>query len=185
METKFRILTPYDLGKNLANYYNREVEALPEDDWWAIFVDGDACFVCSDFGHQIQSIIENNPDYGLFTCMSNRIGTDYMKIDGLFEEKDFTKIWKKGREIQKDNYNTMVDITNKSPLSGVLIAIRKDVWKKSGGFSDKYGKVLGVDNSIHYAVRDNTNYKIGLAIGLTVFHYYRFNEGIQDKSHLV
>lgn len=179
----FRIIKPYTLDKDLGAYYNREMEALPDDQDWCIFVDGDACFTTPNHGHQIQDIFNAHPEYGLFTCMTNRVGTKYQCIEGLFHETDFRHIFQKGKNVQVHDYLKVQDITNEDPLSGVMIALRKAEWKKSGGFKEGIG-FLGVDNSIHYAIR-NAGGKVGLMKGVVLFHYYRMLTGVNDKSHLV
>jgi len=58
--------------------------------------------------------------------------------------------------------------------------LKKSTWLSSGGF--KNNGLLGVDNSIHYNVV-NKGGKVGMMLGMYVWHYYR--SGIAtDKKHL-
>jgi len=65
-------------------------------------------------------------------------------------------------------------------LSGVLILIRKAVWKKIGGFVEK--QLLSVDNNLHWALMDKKE-KLYLMKGVYLYHWYRGGD-IGDDKHL-
>ena len=154
---------------------------LPSTNDFACFVDGDAMFTTHYFGRQIEHIIKTNPDCGLFTAMTNRVGTNYQCVPGMWENNDMADHWQKGRELQNTYSNQTVDITNHPPLSGVLILLRKNEWQQAGGFLEN--KMLGIDNSIHYRVRDNGG-QVKLMTGVYILHYYR-GGNIENKKHLL
>ena len=68
-------LIPYDLEKNLGGAYNKFMDLLEDDDW-AVFLDHDAMFTTTDWMKTIQETITQNPEYGFFTCLTNRIGSE-------------------------------------------------------------------------------------------------------------
>jgi len=171
--------TPYSTDKNLGKYYNSCLELIP-DGCWACFVDGDAMFTTPNFGHQIQEIVEANSEFDLFTCMTNRVGTKYQCVDGLWEVEDMLTQRNFGKMFQLNKRLEVEDITNNAPLSGVLMLVKKSAWSASQKF--KENGLLGVDNSIHYAIR-NINGRVGLMKGVYVQHYYR-GGNINDRSHL-
>ena len=171
--------TPYSTEKNIGKYYNDCLEMIP-DGCWACFVDGDAMFTTPNFGHQLEEIINEYKDFDLFTCVTNRVGTRYQCVDGLWNVEDMTTHRNVGKMLQLNKRLVVEDITDYAPLSGVLMLVKKSAWKESQGF--KEAGLLGVDNSIHYAIR-NIGGKVGLMHGIYVQHYYR--GGIpQNNDHL-
>ena len=58
--------------------------------------------------------------------------------------------------------------------------VKKSAWLESDRF--KEAGLLGIDNSIHYAIR-NMGGKVGLMKGVYVQHYYRGGD-MSNKSHL-
>lgn len=175
--------TPYSLEKDLGKCYNDMMELLPNDDDYACFTDGDAMFTSHDFGHQIQRYTEVYPDCPLFTAMTNRVGTDYQCVKDAWDENNISYHWKFGTALRKSPTKTAIeDITLSTPISGVLILIRKKEWKEVGGFQSGKG-MLGIDNSIHYKMRD-AGYPIYLMKGVYILHYYRDGQQ-QNKQHLL
>ena len=172
--------TPYAINTNIGNYYNHAMEITPKDDDWVVFTDRDVWFPHPHYGHIIQKYSETK-EYGLLTCMTNRVGEDYQTWSKRHWKEESNA---KHVEIAKETYDIhgtkIVDITNKTPLSGMLIMIKKSTWKNSGGF--KEDGMLGVDNAIHNSVRE-IGERVGLMTGLYVWHYYRNGDG-QDTSHL-
>jgi GT2 family glycosyltransferase len=156
------------------------MKMIPDGDW-ACFIDGDAMFLHSDFGHKLEAVIKDNPDCELFSCVTNRVATDYQLRPGLYETDNIRR-HKQEANINWTCFKTRCsDITNHSPISGVLILLSKSQWLKAGGF--KEDGILGVDNSIHYRVRD-TGGKVKLIEGFYVYHWYR--GGIRkNKQHLL
>ena len=170
---------PYSTEKNLGKYYNDCLELIP-DGCWACFIDGDAMCTTSNFGHQLEEIIKEHKDFDLFTCMTNRVGTKYQCIDGAWEIEDMNTHRNMGKFLQLNKRLEVEDITNNAPLSGVLMLVKKSAWSASQKF--KEAGLLGIDNSIHYAIR-NIGGKVGLMKGFYVQHYYR-SGNINDNKHL-
>ena len=171
---------PYSTTKNLGEYYNNCMAIIPSGSW-GCFIDGDAMFTTPDFGHQLEEIINQNKDYDLFTCMTNRVGTKYQCLEGAWEVDDMTTHRNIGKFLQLNKRLEVEDITNEAPMSGVLMLLKKSAWFNSNRF--KEAGLLGIDNSIHYAIR-NAGGKVGIMKGVYVQHYYR-NGNINDKRHLM
>lgn len=184
MKNKFKILTPYDLEKNLGAYYNREIHSLPNNDWSAVFVDSDCMFTTDFFGHQINHILEKYPEAGLFTAVTNRVGSKYLCVDGMFEETNMVKHFQKGKELYETKYDQVTDITDADPISGMCFIIRRSTWQKMGRVIEEKGKALGIDNDFHYKVK-SVGEKIYRMDGVYVLHKYRMLQGVKDKSHLL
>jgi GT2 family glycosyltransferase len=159
---------PKNEEQHLGVIYNRYMELIGDDDW-ACIIDHDAMFTVKDWYIQLEDIIEKNPQFGLFTCYTNRIGSPYQVIKDLEKTHDIIYHRKIGKEIQSLYYDE-VDLL-KQPLSGVIILISKKTWKTVGGFDVKR-KIFGVDNDIHKRCKEN-NIKVGIMKGVFVYHWYR------------
>ena len=175
-------ITVYREDKDLGKAYNQEMERLQNDEDWCCFVDADCLFVNPFFGTQIAGVIKDNPKCKLFTSVTNRVGTKYQCVEGMWDENDMSEHFTVGRRLAETFGSRCSDITNNAPFSGVIMLIQKKEWKRVKGFKE-LGGALGVDNSIHYAVRDNGG-KVMLMEGVYVMHYYR-NGKIEDKNHLL
>jgi len=156
--------TPYRTDKNIGKYYNDFMSLLGENDW-ACFVDGDTMFTTPFFGKQIEDCIKED---AVYTAVTNRVGTSYQVI-GDWNNNDLEYHRKLGQTLSDTKYRDLKDITNESPLSGVLILLSKKLWKEVGGFSEG---ALGVDNSIHIRAREHSK-KVYLMEGVYLLHYYR------------
>jgi len=173
---------PFDAAKNIGAYYNAFMRLLPTDDDFACFIDRDAMFTTPNYGVQIQEIVKQNHDCGLFTAVASRIGCNYQRA-GNWETDDMNEHMRIGAGIQQQHRLTTTDITvdaETNPLGGVLILIRKSTWKKAGGFPES--GMLGIDNSIHRSVAA-TGEKVLLMNGVYLYHWYR-GGNVRDKKHL-
>ena len=149
------------------------------DGSWACFVDGDAMFTTPDFGNQIEEIVLKHSEFDLFTSVTNRVGTKYQCVEGTWEIEDMNTHRNIGKMLQLNRRLEIEDITNSAPFSGVLMLVKKSAWTNSSKF--KESGLLGIDNSIHYAIR-NIGGRVGLMKGVYVMHYYR--GGVGNDRHL-
>lgn len=154
------------------------METIGDDDW-ACFLDHDAMFTTPYWYHQIEEIIRQYPDAGIFTVMTNRIGNPHQKYtEGDSETNHDIYLHRKiGLKLQAKYGNSVSSLTNSQLISGVVIIIQKKVWKEIGGF--KSG-LLGVDNDIHEKCKAR-GFKVLLMKGVYVYHWYR---GDGNTSHL-
>jgi len=172
---------PWNSDKLIGKSYNQFMNFIGDNDW-CCFLDGDAVHTSPFFGKRIESIIDSNPQYSMFTCYTNRIGCPYQiapNVDGNSNDQSYHRNF--GENLWNTFKTTVVDITNNTPLSGVLILIKKSEWEKVGGFKEV--GMLGVDNDIHIKYK-NFGFKIGLMKGMYVQHWYR-GGNINDKKHLL
>ena len=175
---------PYDMDKNIGAYYNREMELLPNEIDFRCFTDGDSMFTTETYGHALMDYVEKYPECGVFVCMTNRIGCEWQQQPGVDQnDHDIRYHRRTGEKIQADRYLEIEDVTDKphgKVLGGVLILIRKDVWRKIGKF--KESGILGVDNHLHWACQEYGE-KVYLMKGIYAYHWYRGQTG--DKTHLL
>lgn len=160
---------PWHSQQNIGSYYNKFMQSLPNSSDYGCFIDGDACFTTSDFGSIIESHIENKPNVGLWTCLTNRVGCPYQVLRGIKDSNDIKYHRKIGEQISKKNKLQSYKINNLQPLSGMLILLKKEFWEKCGGF--KENGLLGIDNDIHVDL--NKVCEIRMMLDLYVFHWYR------------
>lgn len=166
---KIRYITPFSTKKNIGKAYNEAIEELP-DDCYIVLRDGDTMFLTPDWGNQIERIIADNPEYSGITCMTNRLGLKECLIEG-----------------RMDNFNNMTDqifiakeqwrmhSTTVKPgtvAPGMLMIFHKSVWAKAGGF--KENSIL-FDREFSAAVIKSGG-RIGIAMGLYIFHLYRYGQ---------
>ena len=160
----------YDTEQNLGRFYNSAMSLLADDDW-AVFIDSDAMFVQDDWGQKIQRVIKQNPDYGFFTCLTNRVGCEWQLADDadrnghfILAERDFAHDL--AEEVEGD---PVEDVTDYSSMSGVCMIIQKKVWDQIGGAKDGF---YGVDNDLHRKSADQ-GIKVGLIKSLYIYHLYK------------
>lgn len=172
--------TPWTSTKNLGQYYNSIMENCSTR--YACFIDGDAMFLMPHWGKQIEEIVSAHPNAGLFTCMVNRVGTDYQCEPGMWGIDNIQRHREMAEHIYKIYGNKVIDVTDNSPISGVMMIVKHNEWHRVGGFVDN-GKALGVDNSIHLRLRKKGG-KVLLMRGIYLYHYYRGGNR-KDKKHLL
>ena len=175
---------PYNSNKNIGVYYNNFMSILPNDNDWACFLDGDAVFTTTNFGNQLEDIISKYLDAGVFVGVTNRIGCTWQKVDIIDDTINTMDYHREiGKIIQNKYYDLCEDVTFKDDnlLSGVLFLIKKEVWKKIGGFKET--GMLAIDNDLHLKCRNN-NIKVYKMEGVYVYHWYR-NNNRKNIEHLI
>lgn len=155
------------------------MELLPNENDYACFIDGDACFTTHTYGKQIEDILKQYPDVDLWTAMTNRVATKWQMVRCV-NTNDIEYHRKLGKALQEEKYDKVRDVTSKSPISGFFFVLKKKSWMKTKGFKKK--GMLGVDNSIHYEMQ-RIGGKVYQMLGLYVYHWYR-NGNRWDTKHL-
>lgn len=172
---------PWSQEKNLGEAYNSFMETIGEDDY-ACFLDGDAMFLDPYFGRHIYNVIEKNPEAGVLTCKTNRIGCLWQREPGMWGIEDIGTHRYVAKNMQEYHGSKIQDVTEwgtDNPMGGVLILISKKAWKNVGGFADG---MLGVDNKLHWSCIAKGE-RVFLMHGIYAYHYYRGGNA-QDNKHL-
>lgn len=172
---------PFDQDLNIGRAYNYYCSLVPNDDDWILFRDADTQFLTSDYGKQLQDIVDRYPNTGLFTCLTNRVGNLHQVYGGkLSDDPNILNHKKIATRLQKDNYFDFIPY-NKI-ISGHFMMFKKSTWNVCK-FREEDGKMLGIDNNFSYKVLKN-GMDIKILQGVYLFHYYRLAEGRLYKSHL-
>ncbi len=173
-------MIPWNTDKNIGRAYN-EMMSLVGDNDWVCFIDGDAVHTSHFFGKRIEDVITANPEYSMFTCLTNRIGRPYQiaaTVDTITNDQYYHRTFGESRWLK---YGVdVLDITNRPNLSGMLILIKKSAWVKVGGFKEE--KMLTIDGDMHQRIK-NSGDRVGLMNGIYVQHWYRGGNR-RDTRHL-
>ena len=180
--SRFFINIPWNKKKNLGKAYNDFMRLLDNDDY-AVFIDGDAQFLTTDFGNRLQYYIDTYPECGLFTARSNRIHQSWQRA-GDWDSDDIKEHRKYAVVIPKKTVTDVSNAPDNQLMSGVLIMIKKSTWKRLGGF--KKDGMLGVDNDIHLQAK-RCGEKVYLMDWIYLYHWYFGNNfnGRRNTEHLL
>ena len=175
----------WNTDKNIGVSYNKEMESLPSDDDFRCFIDGDACFTTDFWGKQLEDIVSKYKNCGCFVGVTNRIGCLWQRVEGVdWDNNDMAYHRKVGNIMFDTRYTDITDVSNvpKGEVQGgVLILLKKSVWKRVGGF--KENGILGIDNDLHWKLQDH-NEPVYMMNGVYVYHWYRGGY-MTNKKHLL
>ncbi len=157
----------YDTERNLGSAYNRTMTNLGESDW-CCFLDHDAMFTTQLWRAQLKTAIHENPQVGLITVMTNRIGRKSQISPGCPNDHRLGGHFAFGRKLERQHGAAVRDITVGSPLSGVVMCLSRSTWERMGRFKDGF---FGVENCAHRDVR-KIGLRVGMMPGLYVYHWY-------------
>jgi len=174
---------PYRLDKNIGRFYNDFMSMLPSDDDFACFVDGDTLLLTYHWGHQLQQVVDEHPNCGLFTAVTNRVGCPWQVNDEGAALGDDIRDHRELAEELWNRYGTACMERTRPPdarwMSGFLMMLRKSTWKNLGGFREG---MLGVDNDIHEKAA-NKGEQVLQMCGVYLYHWYRGGNQ-RYKEHL-
>lgn len=175
--------TPF-IKNNLGQAYNHYCNLVPNDDDWITMIDGDVMQLHLDWGEKWSSILDNNPDAGIISCMTNRIGCPLQKVSSMFHQTNLIEHRNFAKQLF-DTYQYSVKSISRSQdysvscMSGFFFSFKKSTWRIVSGFNDG---ILDVDTNFFKKV---IQYKpCYITQGFYVLHYYRLVEGKDFKQHL-
>lgn len=167
--------SPYCPKKDLGGAYNDFMLRLRSDDWAAL-IDHDAMWTTKGWHGQVLEAIEREPETGLFTCVTNRIGCGWQKARSVDPRNHNVAYHREfGRRLAEIHGSRTDDVTewekqpSGRPLSGVVMVVSKRSWEAVGGFKNGF---LTVDNDMHARMR-RKGLTVRLLLGVYVYHWYR------------
>ena len=163
---------PKNHPNNLGWAYRNFMDKIDNENDWVCFLDHDATFTTKNWYTQLEDIVEKFSDYGLFTCMTNRVGNNY-QIPQSIDKNNHNIIYHRaiGKKLQDTFYDSLTDysVMDKTLLSGHFMLVKKKTWNIINGCTNGF---LGVDNDIHKRCIDK-GIKVGIMNGVYVYHWYR------------
>lgn len=176
---------PYSPEKKLYEEYNRYMNLLPNDDDFACLLDHDIMFTTYDWYNQMTEITKNHSKCGCFVATTNRVGGERQIADVKVDD-DIRYNRNAGERIKQEHGTEVEDFSINKPhdLCGFLMLLKKETWKKIGGFEawDKGNGLLGIDSKLHRKLIA-ANESVYIMKGVYLYHWYR--GGSKDKSHLI
>lgn len=184
---KIRYFKPYALDKNYFRELDEYMSLVQAQDWVCI-LDGDTMFMYPDWGHKLQQYVSMYPDTGLFSCVSNRC--HYMcqqSGDKAFSEENIVWHRKFADQLFREKGFAVKEVQRR--VAGHLMMIKKETWSRirnevQSAVMAQGKQIRGVDTKISNAMVRN-GLKIRIMEGFYLFHFLRFDRGVDDKSHLI
>lgn len=166
----------YDTERNLGRAYNETMARLLPGDWCA-FLDHDAMFTVRDWYPLLLEAIAANPDAGIITAVTNRVGRKEQIAPGCPQGHDLREHFAFGKKLREQHGSAVRDISRPSPISGVLMCLSRETWQAMGKFRDGF---FGVDNAAHRDVVA-IGRRVYMMPGLYLYHWYRA-DGVGHKD---
>lgn len=173
-------ITPASGDKNYGGAINAQIEPLPDDDWICLR-DGDTMFLHPSWPSQIEQLSQQN--FNLIGCMTNRLGLPWQLHEGkISEDPNVLNHYEISERLFNTHGATVEPLNN--TIAGLFMLFPRRIWDEV-----KFKEGLHVDNAFidyHFSIEIYRRFgKIGLAKGLYLFHFYRFNKNRRDISHLL
>lgn len=180
---KISYSNPFATDKNIGRAYNEFCESVPDGNWICL-QDGDIAFLTPDWGKQIEDVVRTRGrDFSLIGCVTNRLGRPIQLAPGVdYNNHDMEYHYKKTKEISKENYGKVEDITKKRYIAGMLMLFPKTTWNRVK-FSENNP---AFDDAFSTGVTKFGG-KLGLMTGFYVYHWYRgfSKDPKRDRAHLL
>lgn len=160
---------PYDVTTNIGAAYNDFLSSIKaNDDDWIVLQDGDIMYLTPNWGRQIHHVALSAPKHvGLIGCMTNRIGLNYQRVEGQFNNPDINAHKEQALSLEKSNFGELKIINE--VIAGFFMMFPYRVWKEAGCFMEKS---IYFDSKFSNAVL-GAGYNTALITGLYVYHLYR------------
>lgn len=174
---------PHDVGADLGRAYNEVMRRVQDDDW-VCFLDHDAMFTTRTWFRQLSEVVEEHPDAGLFSVMTNRVGNPQQELRGVDKDNHDVAYHRRiGKQVAEGRHEGVVDLPlvldmdypGWNWLAGVVLLTSKKAWSQvmideKVGFPEGY--FLGLDNFYHKEQRRLGN-KCYLLTRVYVYHWFR------------
>lgn len=180
-------ITPGRSDKNIGKAINDIVEKLPDNDWICLR-DIDTLPMYHEKIYQQCEDIARAGDFDLVGCMTNRLGLHYQLVGGMkSNDSDILNHRKIAVELYKEHGCNVMPIHQ--AIGGLFMLFPKSTWLKVGGFPEGGIQINGHFFDYHFCKSVmQQRLRIGIAKGIYLFHYYRFEHGEETRkaiSHLL
>jgi hypothetical protein len=180
-------ITPGRSDKNIGKAINTIIRGLPDDDWICLR-DIDTLPMYHEKIYQQCEEIASAGEFDLVGCMTNRLGLHYQLVGGKkSDDSDIANHRKIAKDLYKEHGNNVM-VMNQT-IGGLFMLFSKRTWEKVGGFPEGGIQINGHFFDYHFCKQVMKHrLRIGIAKGIYVFHYYRFESGQDTRrniSHLL
>lgn len=174
-------ITPGRSDKNIGRAINEIVKALPDNDWICLR-DIDTLPMYHEKIYQQCEEIAQAGEFDLVGCMTNRLGLHYQLVGGRkSNDSDIMNHRKIGVELYNKHGNEIMPI--QQVIGGLFMLFPKSAWKQVGGFPEGGIQIQGHFFDYHFCKKVmQQRLRIGIAKGIYLFHYYRFEHGEDTRK---
>jgi hypothetical protein len=174
-------ITPGRSDKNIGRAINDIVKGLPDNDWICLR-DIDTLPMYHEKIYQQCEQIAQAGEFDLVGCMTNRLGLHYQLVGGRkSNDSDILNHRKIGVELYKEHGNDIMPI--QQVIGGLFMLFPKSAWKQVGGFPEGGIQIQGHFFDYHFCKKVmQQRLRIGIAKGIYLFHYYRFEHGEDTRK---
>lgn len=175
-------IQPYSTAKNIGGAINLAIESLvTSDNDWIVLTDHDVMFLRPDSKKQIEEILSVTK-YAVLGCLTNRLAKPYQLVECLFNETDILKHIQYANAYHDMNYGEV--IPTRENLAAMVMCFQVKTWRQLGMFAEN---TINFDSTFCIRAK-NTGLKLGIMMGVYVFHLYRMGqpgEARKNYSHLL
>lgn len=182
MDLNIHYMTPYSVGGNIGQAYNRACSLIADPEDWIVIRDGDTMFLTPEWGRVIAEVLQRHgDDFMLLGAMTNRLAENHQRMEGMFDEMDLRVHYElaklmEGEATRTEVFQTLFDI------AGMLMVFKKGTWDRVGGFEEN----SPVFDRIFTRRVQQAGGKVGVMKGLYVLHAYRLwsKDPANDARHI-
>ncbi len=174
-------ITPGRSDKNIGRAINEIVKSLPDNDWICLR-DIDTLPMYHEKIYQQCEEIAQAGEFDLVGCMTNRLGLHYQLVGGRkSNDSDILNHRKIGVDLYNKHGNEIMPI--QQVIGGLFMLFPKSAWKQVGGFPEGGIQIQGHFFDYHFCKKVmQQRLRIGIAKGIYLFHYYRFEHGEDTRK---
>jgi hypothetical protein len=174
-------ITPGRSDKNIGKAINEIIERLPENDWICLR-DIDTLPMYHEKIYQQCEEIARAAEFDLVGCMTNRLGLHYQLVGGRkSNDSDILNHRKIAVELYNTHGNQVMAL--QQAIGGLFMLFPKSTWLKVKGFPEGGIQINGHFFDYHFCKSVmQQRLRIGIAKGIYLFHYYRFEHGEDTRK---
>lgn len=174
-------ITPGRSDKNIGKAINAIIETLPDSDWICLR-DIDTLPMYHEKIYKQCEDIASAAEFDLVGCMTNRLGLHYQLVGGRkSNDSDIMNHRKIGVDLYNQHGSNVMPIHQ--AIGGLFMLFPKSTWLKVGGFPEGGIQINGHFFDYHFCKSVmQQRLRIGIAKGIYLFHYYRFEHGEDTRK---
>lgn len=167
-------IQPYDFSLNIGKAYN---DAVSKCDNWVCITDQDT-LKFEGFARRVKTIVDQADKRQVITCTTNRLRRDNKNvIHELYDESDINVHWRYYNDAW-DTHGSRLERT-KEVIAGACMIFHKSVWD-----TVKFREQEVTFDGVWTTQIRRAGFTTWCAVGLYIFHLYRWGRDVGDTRHL-